>query len=122
MNADRARKVACPKCKAGPHQHCTENGERAFGVIHEARKLAAERALKERRSREADFPKCGCGNVLGLERVRAGLKQCRGCVPDLVLERKDALSLLEDRAVQAKTLDDLVGVVVDLIRSQRHAH
>lgn len=68
---------------------------------------------------EAAYPKCSCGATLGLQRVRAGVNQCRGCAPDLVLERKDALSLLEDRALQAKSLDDLIGVVIDLIRSQR---
>lgn len=68
---------------------------------------------------EATYPKCSCGATLGLQRVRAGVDRCRGCVPDLMLECKDVLSLLEDRALQAKSLDDLIGVVIDLIRSQR---
>lgn len=68
---------------------------------------------------EATYPKCPCGATIGLVRVRAGIKECRGCLPDESLERKDALRLLEDRALQAKTLDDLIGVVIDLIRSQR---
>lgn len=74
---------------------------------------------RERRALEATYPKCGCGATLGLQRVRAGIKECRGCVPDAELERKDALTLLEDRALQAKSFDDLVSVVIDLIRSQR---
>lgn len=73
----------------------------------------------QRRALEATYPKCACGATLGLQRVRTGLKECRGCLPDDELERKDALTLLEDRALQAKSFDDLVGVVVDLIRSQR---
>lgn len=70
----------------------------------------------KRQAKEATFPKCSCGATLGLERVRAGVKKCRGCVPDTELERRDVLRLLEDRALQAKTLDDLIGVVLDLIR------
>lgn len=31
-------------------------------------------------------------------------------------ERREALKMLENRALDAKSLDDLVGVVVDLIR------
>lgn len=73
----------------------------------------------QRRHLEATYPKCSCGATLGLQRVRTGIKECRGCLPDEVLERKDVLSLLEDRALQAKSFDDLVGVVIDLIRSQR---
>lgn len=72
-----------------------------------------------RQAMEATYPKCSCGATLGLQRVRAGIDQCRGCVPDFELERKDALSLLEDRALRATSLDDLIGVVIDLIRSKK---
>lgn len=33
--------------------------------------------------------------------------------------KKEALKLLEDRATDAKTLDDLIAVVVDLIRLEK---
>ena len=34
---------------------------------------------EERRAREATFPKCPCGNTLGLERVNNGIRVCSGC-------------------------------------------
>lgn len=113
----QVRAVACPHCKAVRHQFCVNaDGTRAHSVIHEARKLAYQRAKKERAAREATFPKCEtCGNVLGLQRVRLGLTQCRGCFPDSAMNARQALSALEDRAIAARTVDDLTTVVVDLI-------
>lgn len=54
------------------------------------------RRRRERSAREATFPKCKeCGNVLGVERVNAGIKRCRGCLPDEELEDRDALAKLK---------------------------
>ena len=77
-----------------------------------------------RQAMEATYPKCRCGNTLGLERVTAQIDQCRGCLPDEELtarqQRFFALRHLEERAVRAKTLDDLSAVVVDLLRRLRY--
>lgn len=63
-------------------------------VKHLSPEQAKRRA--ERRAREATFPKCRCGATLGLERSRAGITQCRGCLPDETMAqsaRMDMLSL-----------------------------
>jgi hypothetical protein len=74
----------------------------------------------QRRALEATFPKCPCGATLGVQRVKAGVTHCRGCVPDAELDRQDALRMMEDRAMVARTTDDLAGVVVDLLRYLRN--
>lgn len=60
------------------------------------RTTAEQRATRAaRRAREATFPKCKeCGNVLGIERSNAGIKRCRGCLPDEELVDRDRLSKL----------------------------
>lgn len=73
----------------------------------------------ERSAREATFPKCkDCGNVLGVERAAAGIKRCRGCLPDAELADRDVLSKLkynvapniQDPAVRECMLE-LIGVI-----------
>lgn len=47
-----------------------------------------EAARKERRRREATFPKCPCGNVLGLLAQENGETYCGACRP--AVEQADA--------------------------------
>lgn len=51
----------------------------------------------ERRARTAAQPKCQCGNVLGLERVGLGIKQCRACLPDERVEDRSQLTAIKYR-------------------------
>lgn len=73
---------------------------------------------RERAAREATFAKCKeCGNVLGLERVEAGIKRCRGCLPDDQIQQHDQLFML------SQTLDNIsdpyareaIGILVDIV-------
>lgn len=59
-------------------------------------RYTAKLTRQERSAREATFPKCKeCGNVLGVERANAGIKRCRGCLPDDELEDRDALAKMK---------------------------
>ena len=44
----------------------------------------------ERRAREATFPKCACGNTLGLAAVEAATDKCKRCV-DVAKRAKESL-------------------------------
>lgn len=49
-----------------------------------------EAARKERRRREATFPKCPCGNVIGLLAQTAGETHCGACRP--AIERAEEMA------------------------------
>ena len=61
-----------------------------------------EAARKERRRREASFPKCPCGNVIGLLAQTAGETHCGACRPAIVRaeEMTDRLKAIRDMARQ----------------------
>lgn len=46
------------------------------------------RTREERRLIEASYPKCGCGNTLGVAAVMLGGKKCKRCVDMEVLAKK----------------------------------
>lgn len=78
------------------------------------------RRRRDRSAREATFPKCkDCGNVLGVDRANAGIKRCRGCLPDDELEDRDALAKVkfsilpkvQDPAAQ-QCIEELIRIVL----------
>lgn len=82
-------------------------------------KAPVKLTAQQRREREATFPKCkSCGNVLGLERTAAGIKRCRGCLPDAELADRDVLARLryhvtpqiQDPAVR-ECIQGIIGVL-----------
>lgn len=74
------------------------------------------RTREERRALEATFPKCPCGATLGLERSKAGVKECRRCLPDDKLNGTDTLSLLQNQARSIASARDASDVLVQLIQ------
>lgn len=78
-----------------------------------------EAARKERRRREATFPKCPCGNVLGLLAQEAGETHCGACRPaieaqDIMRERFKTIRDNLRCGLYPAALDSIVDILEDI--------